>query len=129
MTTNIIIAVVFVALVCVIDFSEFFLDEDTEKLIYLPDEEQINQEMSSESQESQEQTESQQQRNVQQEKTVQEDMDLDDFIEPEEEEKVQEKKSKSRVRKRRISADAVMSDTDALAEQLIKDVMQDTKRG
>lgn len=131
MLANVIVVVIFVALVCVVDFSEFFLDEDTEKLLYISDDVQegpgVEKEVTNTTSGTEEKPEHA--TNVVQGSKATAD-DFDDFLDADEEtSNVENKKTtNSYAEKLDGKASGKDIDTSSLASQLVQDVQADVRR-
>lgn len=131
MLANVIVVVIFVALVCVVDFSEFFLDEDTEKLLYISDDVQegpgVEKEVTNTTSGTEEKPEHAT-NGVQGSKTTADD--FDDFLDADEEtSNVENKKTTdSYAEKLDGKASGKDIDTSSLASQLVQDVQADVRR-
>lgn len=131
MLANVIVVVIFVALVCVVDFSEFFLDEDTEKLLYISDDVQEGPGVENEVTNTTSRTEEKPEHAtnvVQGSKTTADD--FDDFLDADEEtSNVENKKTTdSYAEKLDGKASGKDIDTSSLASQLVQDVQADVRR-
>lgn len=131
MLANVIVVVIFVALVCVVDFSEFFLDEDTEKLLYISDDVRegpgVEKEVTNATSGTEEKPEHAT-NGVQGSKTTADD--FDDFLDADEEtSNVENKKTTdSYAEKLDGKASGKDIDTSSLASQLVQDVQADVRR-
>lgn len=131
MLANVIVVVIFVALVCVVDFSEFFLDEDTEKLLYISDDVQENPGVESEVTNTTSGTEEKPERatnGVHGSETTADD--FDDFLDTDEETSNVENKKTTDSYSKELDGKASGKDIDtsSLASQLVQDVQADVRR-
>lgn len=131
MLANVIVVVIFVALVCVVDFSEFFLDEDTEKLLYISDDVQEGQnaeeEVTGATNEPEEKSEHATD-DVRSSKVAVDD--FDDFLDMDEEASNVESKKATDSHSEKLDGKASGKDIDtsSLASQLVQDVQADVRR-
>lgn len=131
MLANVIVVVIFVALVCVVDFSEFFLDEDTEKLLYISDDVQEGQNAEEEVTGATNETEEKSEHatdDVRSSKVAVDD--FDDFLDMDEEASNVESKKATDSHSEKLDGKASGKDIDtsSLASQLVQDVQADVRR-